>query len=134
MELMNPKIIVFFLFLSLFVSVCRKGPSLSREEVKNLSSSYIRELCRKNLECSAMYLESLSVSEQEEAKSEFYSLEQCMENQKDQSILPDDYEKVTDEQIAKVRRCMDDLLKTPCASMEESGGIPSCQDLFRSIE
>ncbi|TGK17450.1 hypothetical protein EHO61_13780 [Leptospira fluminis] len=124
--------LLLLLFCPLFQ--CRKGPSLSREEVKKLSSSYILELCRKNLECSALYLESLPASEKEAAKSEFYSLEQCMEGQKDQSILPDDYEKVTDEQIAKVRHCMDDLLKTPCSAMEESGGIPSCRELFRTVE
>ncbi|EMN38167.1 hypothetical protein LEP1GSC085_2318 [Leptospira interrogans str. L0996] len=39
-----------------------------------------------------------------------------MEEQKDQNILPDEYEKVTDVQIAKVKTCMEDLLKVPCLS------------------
>ncbi|TGK00648.1 hypothetical protein EHO59_11905 [Leptospira semungkisensis] len=124
----------FFLSLlitsTLLIVGCRKGPSLSREEVKDLSQSYIRELCKKNLECSAEYIEALPSKDQDSAKSGFSSLDQCMIDQKDQTILPDEYEKVTDEQIAKVKRCMDDLLKTPCTEMEQSGGIPSCRDLF----
>lgn len=60
-----------------------------------------------------------------------YSVDQCMEEQKDQNILPDEYEKVTDTQIAKVKVCMEDLLKVPCEEME-GGGIPSCQELFQS--
>ncbi|PJZ70121.1 hypothetical protein CH373_10080 [Leptospira perolatii] len=113
---------------------CRKGPSLSKEEVKNLSASYIRELCKKNLECSAAYLESLSTREQDTARAEMRSLEQCMEEQKDQSILPDEYEKVTDEQIAMVKKCMDELLKTPCEQLEDSEGSPSCRQLFQTTE
>ncbi|EPG67622.1 LA_2478/LA_2722/LA_4182 family protein [Leptospira wolffii] len=113
-----------------FCFSCRKGPSISKDEVKNLSQAYIKQLCNKNLECSAEYLESLPAKEQDAAKSGFSSLEQCMAEQNEISILPDEYEKVTDEQISKVKRCMDDLLRTPCAQMEQSGGIPSCRELF----
>ncbi|TGK05544.1 hypothetical protein EHQ53_18165 [Leptospira langatensis] len=126
---MRTSFLLFLIPLS-FILDCRKGPSLSRDEVKELSQSYIRELCKKNLECSAEYIEALPSKEQDSAKSGFSSLDQCMIDQKDQTILPDDYEKVTDDQIAKVKRCMDDLLKTPCTEMEQSGGIPSCRELF----
>ncbi len=133
---MNPtkSIILLLLLMLLSYPACRKGPSLSKEEVRNLSQTYIKELCKKNLECSAEYLETLPSKEQDATKSGFSSLDQCMGEQKDISILPDDYEKVTDDQIQKVKRCMDDLLRTPCVDMEQSGGIPSCRDLFPSEE
>ena len=123
------KFISILVFL-IFILSCRKGPSLSKEEVKELSQNYIKELCKKNLECSSQYLESLPSGEQSAAKSGFSSLDQCMAEQSNQSILPDDYEKVTDAQIGKIKRCMDDLLKTPCSEMEQAGGIPSCRELF----
>lgn len=121
---------IYPILIILAVFSCRKGPSISREEVKNLSQAYTKQLCNKNIECSAEYLESLPAKEQDAAKSGFSSLDECIAEQKDASILPDEYEKVKDEQIAKVRKCMDDLLKTPCSQMEESGGIPSCRELF----
>ncbi|PJZ76138.1 LA_2478/LA_2722/LA_4182 family protein [Leptospira neocaledonica] len=121
---------ISILVFSVFILSCRKGPSLSKEEVKGLSQNYIKELCKKNLECSAQYLESLPTGEQNAAKSGFSSLDQCMAEQSNQSILTDDYEKITDQQIEKIKRCMDDLLKTPCSEMEQAGGIPSCRDLF----
>ncbi|TGL58488.1 LA_2478/LA_2722/LA_4182 family protein [Leptospira sarikeiensis] len=121
---------ISIVFLVILFFSCRKGPSLSKQEVQDLSQNYIKELCKKNLECSAQYLESLPSGEQNAAKSGFSSLDQCMAEQSNQSILPDDYEKVTDEQIGKVKHCMDELLKTPCSEMEQAGGIPACRELF----
>ncbi|ASV09743.1 hypothetical protein B2G50_16460 [Leptospira interrogans serovar Canicola] len=123
------KIIILFLILVSILS-CRKGPSISKEEVQNLSKDFFIRLCTKTAECASRYLESLPASEKSSVNTT-YSVEQCMEEQKDQNILPDEYEKVTDVQIAKVKTCMEDLLKVPCEEME-GGGIPSCQELFQS--
>ncbi|MCG6193620.1 hypothetical protein LFX25_10235 [Leptospira sp. FAT2] len=124
-----------FGFLILAISIvsapnCRKGPSISREEVQKLSKDYFTRLCTKTAECASRYLETLPASEKT-SENAAYSVDQCMEEQKDQNILPDEYEKVTDAQIAKVKVCMEDLLKVPCEEME-GGGIPSCQELFQS--
>ncbi|EMN14517.1 LA_2478/LA_2722/LA_4182 family protein [Leptospira borgpetersenii] len=125
-------ILRFFIFvsISLFIFTCRKGPSISREDVQKLSKDYFTRLCTKTAECASRYLETLPVSEKT-SENVAYSVDQCMEEQKDQNILPDEYEKVTDTQIAKVKVCMEDLLKVPCEEME-GGGIPSCQELFQS--
>ncbi|RHX94164.1 hypothetical protein DLM76_13660 [Leptospira yasudae] len=124
-----------FVFVILVISIvstpnCRKGPSISREEVQKLSKDYFTRLCTKTAECASRYLETLPASEKT-SENAAYSVDQCMEEQKDQNILPDEYEKVTDAQIAKVKVCMEDLLKVPCEEME-GGGIPSCQELFQS--
>ncbi|EMY15548.1 hypothetical protein LEP1GSC043_0280 [Leptospira weilii str. Ecochallenge] len=123
---MLKSIFCFFILIFSIVSTCRKGPSISREDVQKLSKDYFTRLCTKTAECASRYLETLPASE-----NAAYSVDQCMEEQKDQNILPDEYEKVTDAQIAKVKVCMEDLLKVPCEEME-GGGISSCQELFQS--
>ncbi|MCD1183267.1 hypothetical protein [Leptospira sp. Pond_2020] len=128
MNILSKIIILFFIFVSIFT--CRKGPSISKEEVQKLSKDYFIRLCTKTAECASRYLETLPASEKS-SENTTYSVEQCMEEQKDQNILPNEYEKVTDVQIAKVKTCMEDLLKVPCEEME-GGGIPSCQELFQS--
>lgn len=120
----------FFLLSVSGIFFCKKGPSLSKQEVQKLSRDYFTRLCTKTAECASRYLETLPASEKT-SENPAYSVEQCMEEQKDQSILPDEYEKVTDAQIAKVKVCMEDLLKVPCEEME-GGGIPSCLELFQS--
>ncbi|EMO15198.1 hypothetical protein LEP1GSC161_2796 [Leptospira santarosai str. CBC1416] len=122
--------ILIFTPILFFAFTCKKGPSISKEEVQKLSKDYFTRLCTKTAECASRYLETLPASEKF-SENAAYSVDQCMEEQKDQNILPDEYEKVTDAQIAKVKVCMEDLLKVPCEEME-GGGIPSCQELFQS--
>ncbi|MBM9499431.1 hypothetical protein JWG44_04110 [Leptospira sp. 201903071] len=130
MNLSRSKFIFLILLFSSLLLVCRRGPSISKAEVQKLSKDYFMRLCTKTAECASRYLETLPASEKT-AENSAYSVDQCMEEQKDQNILPDEYEKVTDSQIAKVKVCMEDLLKVPCEEME-GGGIPSCQELFQS--
>lgn len=130
MNLSRSKIYFLIVFLPFLFLNCRKGPSISKAEVQKLSKDYFTRLCTKTAECASRYLETLPASEKTSENSA-YSVDQCMEEQKDQNILPDEYEKVTDAQIAKVKVCMEDLLKVPCEEME-GGGISSCQELFQS--
>ncbi|RHX89658.1 LA_2478/LA_2722/LA_4182 family protein [Leptospira stimsonii] len=130
MKSLRAKNLILFLFLFFLFFTCRKGPSISKGEVQKLSKDYFTRLCTKTAECASRYLETLPASEKTSENSA-YSVDQCMEEQKDQNILPDEYAKVTDAQIAKVKVCMEDLLKVPCEEME-GGGIPSCQELFQS--
>ncbi|RHX84930.1 LA_2478/LA_2722/LA_4182 family protein [Leptospira stimsonii] len=130
MKSLRAKNLILLLFLFPLFFTCRKGPSISKEEVQKLSKDYFTRLCTKTAECASRYLETLPASEKPSENSA-YSVDQCMEEQKDQNILPDEYEKVTDAQIAKVKVCMEELLKVPCEEME-GGGIPSCQELFQS--
>ncbi|EMY76066.1 hypothetical protein LEP1GSC060_1929 [Leptospira weilii serovar Ranarum str. ICFT] len=131
MNSLQRSIFCFFIlaFSIIFVFTCKKGPSISKEEVQKLSKDYFTRLCTKTAECASRYLETLPASEKS-SENTAYSVDQCMEEQKDQNILPDEYEKVTDAQIAKVKVCMEDLLKVPCEEME-GGGISSCQELFQ---
>ncbi|MBE8355669.1 hypothetical protein IQA68_18650, partial [Leptospira interrogans serovar Pomona] len=81
-------ILRFFIFvsISLFIFTCRKGPSISIEDVQKLSKDYFTRLCTKTAECASRYLETLPVSEKT-SENAAYSVDQCMEEQKDQNIL-----------------------------------------------
>lgn len=100
---------------------------------EKVAQEYAEKMCAKMEECSNVMLQKIPAAMREQMRARMPSKETCLARA-EKNRGKRSKKKLTSEQIDAIKKCMDDMVDTPCEKFSALQSSPNCRRASRLVK